>query len=260
MTSARSLLRACYALIVTLTGLGCGSPLYLGSDLIWSAQHESGSLAEWTDDPGSFLIATDSAAASISDAHARRGHSALSITRNPMDQEGGPAIGHAADLPQAAYYGAWLFLRDHYALATYWTILQFRSLGSAADPNSSQRGADLRLRRLPQGQFVLYVFQHDDDYLQYPLADPPPFVPVSQWFHVEVFFRHATDTTGVIRVWLDGRLVYDLPPRRTAVGLRPWFGVASESDDTGPVALELLADDVTISHSRATPDELLDPP
>jgi len=32
------------------------------------------------------------------------------------------------------------------------------------------------------------------------------------------------------------------------------------SDDDGPTALNLFADDVTVSYSRATPGELLDRP
>ena len=259
MISAAMLRGGCCALVGTLAVGGCGNSLYVGSDLIWSARHESGDVAEWTGDPASLLNAADAANIRVSNAQVRRGQGALSITRPAMVGEGGPTIGHAADLPEEAYYGAWFFLPQDQAVTTYWTPLQFRSL-EPADPDSSGRATDLRLRRLPDGAFVVYVFQHNDGYLQAPLADPPPLVLAAQWFHLEVFFRHATDTTGTIRVWLDGRLVYDLPSRKTGVGLRPWFGIGSESDDANSVAFEVLADDVTISRSRATPGQILDVP
>jgi hypothetical protein len=248
-----------YWVLAGLSAVGCGNSLYVGSDLIWTARHERNDLTEWTSDPSSLPDAADAANIRISNAQARRGLGALSITRPAMGPEGGPAIGHAVDLPDEAYYGAWLFLPEDHALTTYWNVLQFRSL-EPADPNSAGRGTDLRLRRLPDGQFVVHVFQHNDGYLLAPLTDPPPLVAVREWFHLEVFFRHATDATGTIRVWLDGRLVYDLPARKTGVGLRPWFGVCSASDDAESNALEVLADDVTISRSRATPDQVLDVP
>jgi len=259
MISAATLRGRCWALVGTLLAAGCGNSLYVGSDLIWSARHDSGDLAEWNRDPASLVNASDAAYIRVSSAQGHRRLGALSVTRPAMVPEGGPTIGHAADLPEEAYYGAWLFLPEDHAVATYWTLLQFRSL-APTDPDVVGRATDLRLRRLPDGSFVAYVFQHNDGYLQAPLSDPPALVRARQWFHLEVFFRHATDATGIIRVWLDGRLVYDLPARKTGVGLRPWFGICSESDDADSVAFEVLADDVTISRSRATPDQMLDQP
>jgi len=259
MIAPATLHARCWALVGTLSAFGCGNSVYVGSDLIWSARHDSGDLAEWNVDPASFLDAADAANIHVSSARAHRGLGALSITRPAMAPEGGPTIGHAADLPEEAYYGAWFFLPQDHAVATYWALLQFRSL-EPADPDSAGRTTDLRLRRLPDGSFIAYVFQHNDGYLQAPLTYPPPVVQVGQWFHLEVFFRHATDTTGIVRVWLDGRPVYDLPARKTGVGLRPWFGICSESDDADSVAFEVLADDVTISRSRATPGQMLDVP
>jgi hypothetical protein len=245
--------------IGALSLAGCGDSLYVGSDLIWSARHENSDLGEWLGDPASLPDAADSANIRVTNTQVHRGRGALSVTRPAMVEEGGPTIGHAADLPDEAYYGAWFYLPQDEAVATYCTVLQFRSL-EPADPDSSGRAMSLRLRRLPSGAFIVYVYQHNDGYLQAPLADPPPLVRAQQWFHLEVFFRHATDTTGAIRVWLNGRLVYDLPGRKTGVGLRPWFGISSESDDADSGAFEVLADDVTISRSRATPDQNLDVP
>lgn len=258
MISLATQRNACWAVVGALAAGGCGNSLYVGSDLIWSARHDSGDLAEWNGDPASLLDPADAANIRISTAQVHRGLGAISVTRPVMNLEGGPTIGHASDLPEQAYYGGWFLLPRDYAVATYLAILQFRSL-EPADPDSSGRATDLRLRRRPDGRFVVYVFQHNDGYLQAPLSDPPPLVQVGQWFHLEVFFRHATDTTGILRVWLDGRLVYDLPARKTGVGLRPWFGICAESDDADSVAFEVLADDITISRSRATPDQMLLP-
>jgi len=235
----------------------CGEPLDVGSDLIWSARHETGDLREWTTDPAAFPRASDAAEARVSDAHARSGRYALSLSRPPSDGEGGPAISHRVDLPKQAYYAAWLYLAEDYDLATYWAVLQFRSIDAVLGPDDDPNTSEIRLRKLPGGQLVLYVFQHDPNYLQPPLADPPALVPLRRWFQVEVFYRHTSDKTGAVRVWLDGRLVYDLGDRITGRG-QPWFGLTSISADSGSTALRLFADDVTISHARATPDEQLE--
>jgi len=205
---------------------GCGDPLYLGSDLIWSARLEDGNLAEWNGDTQPFPAPADAANVRVSDARARSGRYALSVTRPPSDTEGGPVIGHSAGLPKEAYYAAWLFLPDDYPVKTYWAVLELRSVGVSADPNALQEGIDIRLRKLPGGQLTLYVFAHDVDFLQPPLVDPPALVAVGQWFHVEMFYRLASDSAGALQVWLDGRLVYDLPSRATGPGLTPWFGVS----------------------------------
>lgn len=239
---------------------GCGDPLYLGSDLIWSARLEGVDLAEWNSDSPRFADPADATNVRVSDARARSGRYALSITRPPSGVEGGPVIGHAAGLPKEAYYAAWFYLPDDYPVKTYWAIMELRSIGLADSPDALQEGIDIRLRKLPGGQFTLYVFAHDGAFLQPPLVDPPALVPVGQWFHVETFFRLAPDASGALQVWLDGRLVYDLPSRATGPGQRPWFGVSSVSADDGTTSLNLFADDVTISYSRATPDELLDRP
>ena len=257
-TSAKLLYHlAPWWMIASLTD--CGNPLYLGSDLIWSARLESGDLAEWSGDSPRFADPADAANVRVSDARARSGHYALSITRPPSNVEGGPAVGHSVGTNEA-YYGAWLYVPDDFPVKTYWAVLELRSLGTAADPGALQEGIDIRLRKLPGGQFMLYVFQHEGEYLQAPLVDPPALVPVGRWFQVEVFFRLASDPSGALQVWLDGRLVYDLPSRATGRGLRPWLGVSSVSADDGTTSLNLFADDVTISYSRATPNELLDRP
>jgi hypothetical protein len=244
------------AAVAALAMSACGQPLYLGSDIIWSARHEDGDLSEWLGDPESFVIPEDAAAARVVDAHARTGRYGLSLTRPPTGADEGPRLGHAAGLPVEAYYAAWLYVAEDYPIETYWAILQFRSIASSLPAASDEQETEIRLRRLPGGELVLYVFQHDADYLQAPLADPPAIVPVAQWFQIEIFYRHVDDLSGKVRVWLDGRLVYDLADRRTGPG-SAWFGVASISADRGSTALRLFADDVSISWSRATPDEWL---
>jgi hypothetical protein len=245
--------------IASLAVSSCSDPLYLGTDLLWSARHESGELTEWTDDPQAFTSASDATAARIADGRAHTGRYAVSLTRPPSDLEGGPRLGHGAGLPSEAYYAAWLYIAEDYPIETYWAIIQFRSVGAPIAQGIDEKDAEIRIRRLPEGQLILYVFQHDGDYLQAPLADPPAVAPVGQWFQLELFYRHVDDPSGRIRVWLDGRLVYDLGDRRTGPG-SPWFGLASISADSGSTALRIFADDVSISVSRATVHELLERP
>src|SRR5260221_11199767 len=74
---------------------GCGDPLYLGSDLIWSARLEDGNLAEWNGGTQPFPAPRDAANVRVSDARARSGRYSLSVTRPPTATERGPVIGHS---------------------------------------------------------------------------------------------------------------------------------------------------------------------
>ena len=103
------------------------------------------------------------------------------------------------------------------------------------------------------GGLVLQALFHNEAYLLAPLSDPPPQVPVGRWFHVEAEFRAASDVTGKMVVWLDGRRVYELTGRPTVAPESLEFMVSSFLLDLDPSPVDLYVDDVVISRSRTTP-------
>jgi hypothetical protein len=231
----------------------CGPTLDLGSNVMWATDHESGELDDWYADGKGGLLPMDGANSTveIADDRAHSGRYSLKMTDLAMSDSDGPGIYRELQSPPDAYYSAWYYLPQLYQTNSQWTIQKFRSR-SDADPSAISHGHDLNLRTLPGGQVVLYIFSHDPEYLQAPLSDPPAFVPVETWFHVEVFYRPRTDETGKILVWLDDRLAYDLEDRRTTGSDDVLWDPCNIGEDIQPAPPILYLDDAAISLVRVT--------
>lgn len=243
-------------LLLTTVALGCGEGVFVGSDIIWSARHETGDLDEWElAAGGAGATGADEGTISVGETYARTGRFAAKLEKqvdtSSVARGGGPRLTRSG-LPQTAFYSAWYLVPQPYETRSYWTIMQFDSprLTNAV----YDRGVNLQLRSLPDGGLVLQALFHNEAYLLAPLAYPPPLVPIARWFHVEAQFRAATDATGRLVVWLDGRRIYDLGGRPTIDPTTVEFMVASLLFDANPSPVELYVDDVVISRSRTTPN------
>jgi hypothetical protein len=237
--------------------IGCGDPLYLGSDVVWLAAHEDGTLDEWSEasSGGADLDLGGSGTpgtAEPSSEFARSGAYSVKLTRSALDAETGPALYRELGALNAAYYASWFLVPEGQHPASRWTIMKFRLRG-ASSPGSLAEGLDLDLRAVPEGGYVLSVFDHDDQFLQEPIAAPPPLVQGGRWFHLEVFYRSANRDGGVM-VWLDGREVYALAPHPTSAQ-GAYFMTCNVAIDS--VEASVYVDDASISLSRVTPDGLL---
>jgi hypothetical protein len=244
-------------LLGALLGVGCGDPLYLGSDVIWSANHESRDLGEWERDAGggTYVDAygeADTHAVVLASDAAHAGGFAAKLTRQSVDGVSGPGLFRDAELPEDAYYSAWYLVPAQYETISGWAIMKFRSK-NPDDPAQLGEGLDLNLRSLPGGDYVLYVFDHDRNYLEAPVADPPPIVQVGRWFHLEVRLRVGASPRGAIDVWFDGRKTYELSNRTTAGTQGLYFSPCNITADVTPAPTSLYVDDVAISLERFTP-------
>lgn len=247
-------------LVAPLTA--CGESVYVGSDIIWSARHESGDLAEWTlGAAGAPDMGADEGTVSAVQDYAHTGRFAAKLSK-PVDTSsiargGGPRLVREG-LPTEAFYSAWYFVPMAYQTHSYWTIMQFDSPTTMTNV-VYDRGIDLQLRSLPDGTLVLQALFHAEPYLLAPLSYPIPVVPVGRWFQVEAEFRAAQNTTGKLVVWLDGRRVYDLAGRPTIDPASVRFMVSSLLFDLEPSPVDLYVDDVVISRTRTTPTGQLSP-
>src|SRR4029453_9691613 len=81
---------------LALLAIGCGEPLYAGSDVVWVATHERGDLAEWSADArgGSFagVAANPAGIVEVSREAARSGEFSAKLTRNAVAAETGPGL------------------------------------------------------------------------------------------------------------------------------------------------------------------------
>ena len=238
------------AMLLLASASGCAPNSHLGSDVIWATDHESGTTDDWVaDGGGGLLLDTAGSTVEVSDEFSHSGRYALKITDLAKSDMVGPGVYRELQAPADAFYSAWYYLPRPYKTNSQWTIQKFRS---RSDTDAISHGHDLNLRTLPGGQVVLYVFSHDAEYLQAPLADPPAFVPVETWFHLEVFYRPRADETGSILVWLDDRLVYDLDERRTTGSDDVLWNPCNIGEDIQPAPPVLYLDDAAISLVRVT--------
>jgi hypothetical protein len=238
---------------IALSACGCGRQLDIGSNVIWSANHESGTFDEWmSDDAGaSYAIGDGSTFAIVTDL-ARSGTHSVRVSSPATSADAAAGLYRHWNSLSEAYFSVWYYVPRVVKTTSYWTIMQFSpSLPSAPPAGTSM---NLNLRGLPNGQMALEIVQQRQAYLRTPLAIPTPIVPIAQWFQIEAKFRSATDETGLLKVWLDGNLVYDVEGRVTALGDDVYFTLCSATSVATPTPTEIYFDDVIVSRSRITPD------
>lgn len=240
--------RLCWPLLVLVTG--CGDSILLGDYLFWHANHETGDPNEWAE-PG--VEGSSVVNASVTDERAHRGNYSLELTNAGTESSIG--VGFDFNVVREAYFSAWFYLPEAYTDIESWLLFGFASRGSGCtDADELCAGVDLRLRSVPNGDLVLYVFNSEPDALQPPLSDPPYFVPIARWFHVEARYRRAVDHSGRFHVWVDGEPLFRFEGWRTAEFDNLFWSVGSPP--TEPALI--YVDDAAISEIGVTPEGSLD--
>jgi hypothetical protein len=240
------------AAAVALAPPSCAPRLDLGSDLLWSAKHESGDLSEWsTGAPGGGVADTPDATVAVTTEVAHTGKYAVKLTNSAVGAIKTARLWHQADFPEEAYYSVWYYLPRAYQTSVDWTILQFRS--PTDDPAIISQFMDVDLRSLPGGELILTLFDHRPQYLRFPTPDPALLVPVGRWFQIEVFYRNIPDDTGRFTLWLDGKLNYDIVGRPMTPSKTVYWTPCSVSEDISPTQSEIYVDDAAVSPARLTP-------
>jgi hypothetical protein len=247
-----SIARGVLCAACVLVCAGCGPRMDLGSDVLWSSDLESGDLSEWASAPGGGPVADPvGGLIEVAAGLSHSGTHAIKLTNSANMDSDGPGVYRELARPGELYYSIWYYLPSSYTTISQWTIQKFRT--SSPTPDVLSENLDLNLRSLPGGQLALYVFSHDPQYLQAPLGDPVPFVPIARWFQIEVLFRPAADTSGSLVIFLDGKRVYDLENRRTAGGSDIFWTPCNIGTDVEPMPAVIYLDDAAISQSRVGP-------
>jgi hypothetical protein len=278
--------RAHLGLAAICLGTGCGRTIDLGSDVVWSTSFESGDLSDWSSTPGTGAAiefdaggSNPSVVVSTEQAHSGRYSAKFSSVAavpwaSPLYPGGGCLYKESA-FPQAAYYSAWYFIPTYSETLSSWSILKFMVPidGSDGDVPDASGGSfatalgqglnaselfDLSLRSLPSQQMTLDLFDARHQYLQSPLPDPVPHVPIGQWFQIECFYREDS-ASGELTVWLDGAPLYDIV-RPTGGSPSVAFVVCSLVNGLSPQQATLYVDDVAVSWTPLTPHGILASP
>lgn len=233
----------------------CGPRIDLGSDLVWTAQHETGDLSEWASPaPGGSMTDATDATVAISTAFAHSGKYSVKLTNGAVGAVHTARLWHQGTFPTEAFYSVWYYLPRAYETTVDWTILQFRT--PTDDPTVISQFLDVDLRSLPGGELILSVFDHRGQYLRSPTPDPAIEVPVGRWFQIEVLFRNVADDSGSFTLWLDGKPYYAIS-RPMASAPAVYFTPCSITGDLSPSQSELYVDDAAISYDWVAADSML---
>ena len=218
-------------------------PQPLQDSILWSADHEEGSMNDWTLEqfiyPGGGIFNTGGnevfTNASTDFAHTGNYSALTRITNAFQAQNGSRAVrlmrwtDTAWDdggqyFPTTAYYSTWMYFPTTYNPNKYqpwdpgdggwWNVFQFKAY-DAED--------------VSQPMFTLNV-DHDDStqqmhfYLHSGYNEPasnaqanPIAIPVGKWVHVEARYVISSTNAGSITIWQDGRKILDLANVRTAL-------------------------------------------
>ena len=253
-------IRLLLALGIT-SGLGCGQDLNVGSDVLWSARHESGTFQEWTGVSGgaaqAFPVPANAIDVSTERAHGGTHSAKLTIDAGAAGIQQTAELARAGGLPIEAYYSAWYYLPRAVTVGTYWVIFKFRMRTVLDDSSTTTELFDLDLTNLPTGDMTLRLYDHRTGDL--PLDVPSPAVPVGAWFQLEAFYRAAADRTGRVTYFLDGVPIVDV---QGPTGPTPWveWEACSIGEGLDPAPAVLFIDDAAISLQRVGPAGLIAAP
>ena len=231
------------------------------SSIIWSADHETGSMSQW---PGATLN-WDSGLCTyhgVSRDHARSGLYSMKLTLDTSAGKAGCRQARNQEIQSGGtyYYSAWYYLpKSVTAIGGHWNTFQFKSkeptgvrssdpmwtidfAGSTPRPRLSWKG----------GEYGLAGPQATDGVAAKYYGQTLTTVPVGRWTHLEVYLKQSSEFNGHITVWHDGQLLWDIPNVRTkhAGDGRPYWSVNNYAANLSTNPYPMYIDDATISTGR----------
>jgi hypothetical protein len=242
--------------LIALALGACSPQIPIGSQVLWSAGHETGDLGEWmaegqggseADPPMTTIAATTEAA--------HTGAYAIKLTNAAVTDFDASRVWRESPYPTDAFYSAWYYLPQPYTVPAVWTIMQFKAPASD-DPSVVRYVIDVDIRSLPGGELILSVFDHRAPYLRSPTPPTALALPIGRWFQVEVLFRNLSDDRGRFTIWLDGQVNYDIQ-RPLGVSSTVYWSPCSSSHDLSPADGTIYIDDAAVSLVRLTPAGVL---
>jgi hypothetical protein len=242
-------------------GFGCEQNLTVGSDVLWSALHESGTFQEWTNQTGgsaqAFPVPNNAIDVSTERAHGGTHSVKLTINAGAAGIQQTTELARAGGLPAEAYYSAWYYLPRSVNVGTYWVVFKFRMRTVATDSSTTQELYDLDLYNLPSGEMSVKLYDHRSGELPLDLATPT--IPIGAWFQLEAYYRNASDRTGRVTYFLDGVPIVDI---QGAMGPSSWveWEACSIGEGLDPAQAVLFIDDAAISRTRVGPTGLIAAP
>lgn len=224
-----------------------------GSDILWSADHETGDITQWyypdtkegNNGGGEYNSGIADSLASQEQAHSGVWAAKMITTTPPMS---GTRLFRWNESHEYAelYYSVWYYFPERYSVPNWWDVFQWKSKAQSIDPFFI-----LNVGNRPDGTMYFYLY----DWQQRVSYDQSiKNIPIGKWFQVEAFYKCRGDETGQVTFWQNGTLLFDVRNVKTryANGDCQW-SVNNYSDDLRPIPATIYIDDAVISTSRVGP-------
>jgi hypothetical protein len=172
---------------------------------------------------------------------ARSGQSAAAFSVNASTSSAHARCVRQGAFPRDAYYGAWFYVPAPPAAgAGNWNLMYF----NGSEETSLHGLWDVSVGVAASGYLTLYVF----DQLRSVHRIPPdePEIPLETWFHIEFRLLRAKDETGIVALYQDGRLIYELTGISTDDSVWGQWYVGNLADNRNPPSSTVYVDDVSI--------------
>lgn len=214
--------------------------------LPWSTGFEDGLCGYAA--PMGFCYIAQAAAYSIvtSPVHSGRYAAAFQVQ---SDIDGGSQVRCVLQggVPSSAYYGAWYYVPvAAQNNGNNWNL--FHMGGGYPDGGLFHNLWDVSLSNTAAAGLHLTMFDFNRGGVTDAGVVPP--IPIAQWFHIEVYFKHANDNTGELTLFQDGVALIDIAgPQPDNASSFQWF-VGNWAANLVPASSTIYVDDVTVS---ATP-------
>ena len=162
-------------------------------------------------------------------------------------------------LPTEAYYGAWYYipvlakLNDNSSL---WNLFHFQGGDTARHMpggDSSQDGLwDVTLvNNASETSLQLLAYDFINGTVRKPTN--PPTVPIGEWFHIQFYLKRASNATGAIRLYQNGKLLVEKTGIITDDSTWGQWYVGNITKGLTPQDSTLYVDDVTIDTTGISP-------
>jgi hypothetical protein len=223
------------------------------STTLWSADHETGNFSQWTGlkkGEGGFYN-TGTGVGTITSTVAHSGKYAVKLAISKADGKHGNQAVRLFRFKESrtyrkAYYSLWYYFPRRYTPAVWWNVLQFKSR------NAERNDAFWQLNignRKSTGEMYFYLrnWITGTSYTQNTAT-----IPIGKWLHLEVYYQVSGRKDGAIRVWQDGKLIFERFGVQTtfADAIETNWSVNNYTDNITPSTAMFYIDDARISTVR----------
>lgn len=157
-------------------------------------------------------------------------------------------------LPAQAYYSAWYFVPKVHKVNDIWNLIHFQAQRQLRrSPGGFETLWDVLIENNDTGGLHLVVKGRsvvEGEYWQVP--GETPTIPIGEWFHIELYLKLASDSTGEIALYQNGKLYLQKTELKTDFDdsmLGQWY-VGNLAYALDPPQSTVYVDDVSVRRTR----------